>query len=532
MKAFARFGSVALVLLIVSACGGGSSSDTCSLAPCSTTFAGNASTAATTDATSDTSAAYVISIDVARTGVSVSQISASETTRASAVVRDKTGNAVPGVVVKFAEVGGPLLRFAPAIGTALTDTSGVAAVDLTGIAADVTGATSVSASTTILTTAVSANKAIQVVAGASNPTAVTFPASLNFLGSTPAVVAIVIRGAGGTGRSETAILRFKAVDLSGAPVKDAQVSFALNADSGGAAIAPLQVTTNADGIATTTVSSGTRPASIVVRASATGSAGTTVTSQSDTLIVSNGVPFAGGFEIVAAKYNLDGKFTGDNTTITAFVRDQFGNPVPDGVAVSFDTNYGVVASSTVGGCVTANGRCSVRFSVQNPRGDGLAAVVGQLRLGTQTTLTNSININMDASGDFDSYFAFRDPGGPPLDETPSNSIRLVNCKETVELFVGDSVARRRSPAAGTSISSGVTPSGAAVTVSSGSPASDSLSFQPVSFSLAFDLSSADLSPRCANSGGSRATKSMTLVFRTPNDYTFAQRFSFTYPVLP
>jgi hypothetical protein len=47
--------------------------------------------------------------------------------------------------------------------------------------------------------------------------------------------------------------------------------------------------------------------------------------------------------------------------------DAFGNPVPDGTPVVFQTNMGAIGSSDKGGCNTVNGVCSVAFRTQAPR---------------------------------------------------------------------------------------------------------------------------------------------------------------------
>lgn len=467
-------------------------------------------------------AAYSIGVSVQRSGTATTQVSASETVRAVAVVNARDGSPVEGVVVTFAESGPGLLTIAPTSATALTDATGTAVVDLTGRAADVTGATTVSAAATVSGTAVAANKSIQVVSGSSGGTVAVLPAAINFVSSSPSGVAIVIKGAGGSGRSESAILTFKAVDALGAPVKDVMMSFTLNVNNGGAVIQPAQALTNANGVATTTVSSGSLPASIVVRATATGAGGAVISSQSDTLLVSNDVPMAGGFEIVAAKYNLDGRLTGDATSISAYVRDQNGNPVPDGVAISFTTDYGVVAQSTLGGCSTVNGRCSVNFAVQNPRGTGVATVIGQIRVGTQQTLADSVAINMAAS--VSSPFA-RLRGTT----TPVTQLALTGtCKQTFELELEDGSGR--SVAAGTVISTALSSTGATVSVPAGTPVLDSPSLTPTTFGLTLDLSSTDLSPRCLATGTAQNTGNfINLQFRTPGGNVFSQRLELRYP---
>lgn len=461
-----------------------------------------------------------ISLQVQRAGVATNSISSTETVQAVATVRNASGGAVEGVVVSFTESGPSLLKLAPISGTALTDANGLARVDVVGSNPASTGATTVVAAASVAGESVSADRAIQVSAsGGTGATPV--PAAVNFVAAVPSGVAIVIKGAGGTGRSESAILTFKVVDGQGAPIKDAGLSFTINPNNGGAAIAPTNGVTDANGLASTTVSSGTQPASIVVTASTAGAGGAVISSQSSTLIVSNSVPVAGGFEIVAEKYNLDGNFTGDSTTVTAFVRDAFGNPVADGVAVNFTTNFGVIATSTQGGCTTVNGRCTVTFTVQEPRGNGLATVVGQINVGNTTTLTDSININM--AGAVTNYISLTAVDPP----TPLTAVTLVGaCKGDRTVFLTDGSGR--AAAAGTTIS--VVPTlGVTGTIANGSPVEDSLSLAPTDFQLTLDLTSQDLVPRCVATGTNTATKEIALGYRTPNRVGFRQAVLVRYP---
>ena len=458
-------------------------------------------------------------MDVQRSGASVNGISGAETAQAVAVVRSRVGGSVEGIVVTFSESGPGLLKFAPTVGTALTDSAGFARVDVSAKVATETGATTIQASATVADADFTATKAIEVSSSGSG-TAAT-PSAINFVSSVPSGTAIVVKGAGGSGRSESAILTFKVVDAQNAPINGIAVTFGLNQNAGGAAIQPVTALTNAEGLATTTVTSGTQPASIVVAASTTGTAGATITSQSDTLIVSNSLPVEGGFEIVAAKYSLDGRRTGDKTTITAFVRDEFGNPVPDGVAVNFTTDYGVVAASTLGGCTTVNGQCAVDFAVQDPRGDGLATVIGQIRVGNATTLSNSIQINM--AGSTGPYVAIDSAGVAITALSMAGS-----CDRTFELGLAD--GEGRSVAAGTTIATAFLDSGLTVTVPSGSPVLDTLGggFPPTAFALKIVV--ADKDPTlCVPGGSSTGTAVMRLAFRTPGGIQFTQRVTVTYP---
>ena len=467
---------------------------------------------------------YVIGIEIQRSGVSSTQISSTETAQAVATVTSGSGAPVEGVVVSFSQTVGTLLTFAPLAATALTDASGKAKLDLSAANAANTGATTVQASATVESVAISSLKSIQISAGTPVAGGTPIPAAINFVGSVPSGTAIVIKGAGGNGRSESAILTFRIVDKSNAPINGARVDFAINADNGGAAIsAPGFSISNSDGLVNVTVSSGSAPASIVVK-SAVNSA-PSIASQSDTLIVSNSVPIAGGFEIVAEKYNLDGRLTGDKTKITAYVRDVFGNPVPDGVAVSFQTDFGVIALSTLGGCVTVNGTCTVEFRVQDPRGTGVATVRGSVRVGTNNTLADQLKINM--AGATGTSSTALDDNGRPLTKLTLNS-----CKQTFEVLVSDGAGR--STAAGTTITSSFASSGVAVALKAGTPVLDQFNqnFPPTPIGFEVDLSGSSVFPACSTAVGAAIggrVQFFRLEFKTASGVASSQRIELEYP---
>jgi hypothetical protein len=468
----------------------------------------------------DPDAAYAVVIDVQRSGASVSAISSSETVQAVARVVDNNGVGVEGVLVTFTESNATLLKFAPDVGTALTGADGIAELDISALTTSSAGATTVNATAAVGGTSYESAKSISI--SASGVVEIVDPSAINFISVVPAGQAIVIKGAGGNGRSESASLTFKVVDANNAPVKGAAVSFTVNPLNKVTLNIPT-ATSDLDGLVTTTVQSGTEPTSVVVTATATTSLGVTVSGQSDTLVVSNGVAVAGGFEIVAAKYNLDGLLTGDKTTVTAFVRDENGNPVPDGVAVSFTTDFGGIASSDLGGCLTTNGTCDVDFRVQDPRGGGLATVIATVNVGADSSLADSIPINM-AGATGGSYVA--------VDDVATGHVPTVltmgSCKQTFDLYLEDDDTGR-SVAAGTVIGVGSKSSNISASITFGSPVLDSLSFTPTLFSVEIDASSTDLFPLCDPTGTVDIRGSVLLTYTTPNGISFAQRFSIAYP---
>lgn len=463
-----------------------------------------------------------ISVDVQRAAVSVTEVSSTETVQAIATVLAPDGSAIQGVVVSFGEEASSLLAFAPSSKTALTDANGKAVIDVKAASSTNTGATTVSASAAVGTATVKGSKSIQIAAGSGSGGTVATPAAINFVGSSPSGTAIVIKGTGGNGRSESAILTFRVVDASNTPINLVTVNFAINSSNGGATLLQATTKTNSDGLAAVTVSSGSSPATIVVTATVPG---TLVSAQSDTLIVSNSIPIGIGFEIAATTYNLDGRLTGDSTTISAYVRDQFGNPVPDGVAVNFTTDFGVVASSTLGGCTTVNGTCTVTFRVQNPRPatDGIATVTATIRVGQSTQLVQRLRINMAAASG-STYLALKPDG------SSAGPLNLTSCKQTFELRLSDGSGH--APAAGTTIKATLVSSGLVVAVKSGSPVLDQIDskFSPVPFGLEVDASATTLLPRCNPAGTLQPGGFVLLEYSTSGGITFApQRIDISYP---
>jgi len=463
-----------------------------------------------------TDVTYAVAVDVQRGGTSVESVSSTETVQAVARVVDESNKGVEGVLVTFSESGASLLKFAPTAATALTDSDGYASLDISAISTASAGATTVEASASVGGTSYDAEKSISI--SASGEDEVAEPSAINFVSVVPAGQAIVIKGAGGNGRSESATLTFKVVDENNAPIKGATVAFAVNpVDKVTLNIA--ESISDLDGLVTTTVHSGTEPTSVVVTATAMTSDNVAVTGQSDTLVISNGVAMEGGFEIVAETYNLDGHVTGETTAVSAFVRDANGNPVPDGLAVSFTTDFGGVASSDLGGCLTVNGTCDVDFRVQDPRGEGLATVIATVNVGSGTTLSDSIEINM-AMGP---YVAV-DVGTT----TPTGSFSMSSCKETFLLDLLDA-SSGRSVAAGTVISVAASTSDVSASISSGTPVLDSPSFTPTSFTVEIDATSTALTPACNPNGTLTRHGFIQLQYVTPRGTTYPQFFALYYP---
>jgi hypothetical protein len=363
------------------------------------------------------------------------------------------------------------------------------------------------------TTTLTAKKGIQITSSA---VASATPASMLFLDANP--TSIVIKGAGGSGRSETSTLRFKVVDNNNTPVQGAIVNFSVS--NSNVTLNIPQATSDADGIVVTTVTSGSTPTSVVVTATAAANSSATV--PSSTLSVSNGLTVSGGLEIVAQKYNIDGGVTGTETTVSAFMRDINGNLVPDGTIASFTTDYGAVGSSSAGSCASANGTCSVQFRVQNPRGTtGLATVTATVQLpGQSNPLAASIKINMASSG-----------SARALSTLPSTVATVLTlggtCKDTFTLYAADQY--NRSLAAGTTITAQGAGKSTTVSVDAGTPIADQLdpNFTPTSFRVTVDATNA--SPACNAAGAGQVQTSFELMFTSPGGVVSTVPVNIAYP---
>jgi hypothetical protein len=197
-------------------------------------------------------------------------------------------------------------------------------------------------------------------------------ASVQFVQATPTNQSIVIQGQGGSGRTETASLKFKVVDIFNHPLAGQQVNF--SASTTAVKVNKASDTTDQNGEVITTVNSGTTATSFRVLASlpATASGGNPdISTWSDSIVVTTGLPVQRAFSLSAEKYNLDRTIESapgnPATHLQVMIADNFGNPVPDGTPVVFQTNMGSVGSADKGGCITVNGGCSVDFRMQDPR---------------------------------------------------------------------------------------------------------------------------------------------------------------------
>lgn len=279
--------------------------------------------------------------------------------------------------------------------------------------------------------------------------------SLQFESATPPDIGIK-----GFGLTESSAVQFKVLDTQGNPAAGQDVSFALNTTIGGITIAPDTATSDAGGLITTFVTSGT--VSTSVRVTATLISNPAINTQSDSLVISTGIADQNSFSLSASIANPEG-WNVDNEQVELLIlaADHFNNPVPDGTAIFFTSEGGQVDSS----CQTVTGQCSVTWRSSDPRpADGRVTILATA-IGEETFVDLNGNNVLDDSDNYeDRPEAYRDDnengaydaGTEEFRDFNSNSIRdiadnefngaLCNaanvtnvCSATRNIFVEDSL---------------------------------------------------------------------------------------------
>jgi len=209
--------------------------------------------------------------------------------------------------------------------------------------------------------------------------------SIQFVSAIPAQ--ITLKGTGGQGRQETSVVTFKVLDTSGNPLAGKVVNFVLSTTVGGITLSQTSGTSDALGIAATTVSSGTVSTPVRVIATTQGVAATLLQTLSDVLTISTGIPDQDSVSLSATKLNIEGlSVDGITSILTMRLSDHFNNPVPDGTAVTFITEGGQI----VGSCKTTLGACSSTLTSSNPRPANGRVTVLAFAVGNESfTDTNS-----------------------------------------------------------------------------------------------------------------------------------------------
>lgn len=232
--------------------------------------------------------------------------------------------------------------------------------------------------------------------------------SIKFIDAAPLLISLA-----GTGGQETSIVRFQVLGSTNAPISDEVVNFGLDISPGGLKLTNTSAKTDDNGYASTTVNAGSVATAVRVNATAVSKA---ISAQSSQLIVSTGIPDQDSMSLSASVFNPSGwNHDGEEVDITIRMADAFNNLAPDGTAVAFTTEGGAIAS----GCTTLKGTCTVKWTSSNPRpSDGRVTILA-------TAIGNESFTDQNSNGQYDFGEPFEDLAEAFLDAN-ENGIRDSN----------------------------------------------------------------------------------------------------------
>jgi protocatechuate 3,4-dioxygenase beta subunit/5-hydroxyisourate hydrolase-like protein (transthyretin family) len=310
---------------------------------------------------------------------------------------DASGDPISGTPVNFTSTVGVLT---PATGNDLTDTSGVASVELgAGTIAD---AGTAGATATVDGVQISSNVlGIQSDGGATGAGSATVQVSFTLT---------TVNGSTTVSRSNPGTATVTVTDGAGAPVSNAVVTIGSNAgvlDSAGGS-------TNASGVFTTTLRAGT--------AAGSGSLTATVTSGSETVDATPIAFFTDGDAVSTVTLSIPAGGTTTTTsnaapvTISATVVDDQGAPV-QGAIVTF--------TKTNAGGSTDSGVLSNTIDITNASGVATTNLLAGTVAGPGS-ITASATVNGEAVNSAgDNTITFQSSGDGPFDGTGSSNLNIV-----------------------------------------------------------------------------------------------------------
>jgi len=241
-------------------------------------------------------------------------------------------------------------------------------------------------------------------ASASVAIALTSPLanSLQFVSATPSTIYLK-----GSGYGESSTVIFKVVDLSSNALPNQSVALDLTSRAGGLTLDGLSTavtkTSDANGLVSVIVNSGTVPTPVRVQASMTlTSPATTISTVSNELAVAVGLPSELGFSLSQQTINIEGfNIDGTTNTYNIIASDRMQNPVPVGTAINFIAEAGGQVEA-IKQIALSNGlaRATANFVSADPRpADGRITVVAYA-LGEESFLDANGNNTYDAGEDF------------------------------------------------------------------------------------------------------------------------------------
>jgi hypothetical protein len=262
--------------------------------------------------------------------------------------------------------------------TVATNGSGVASVTYSAI--NGTGGLCSGPVTVTAITAGAAASSVALNVAAPTATAVTF------VSASPTQIYVA-----GAGNTEQSILSFKVLSSANTVLSGQAVNFTLQQNPAGVTLGQTSAITDASGLATVTVSSGTVPGPLKVRAALNANAA--VFAESQNLTVASGPASQKFMSLSVSKFNLEAAtIDGTPSTLTVRIADRQGNAVVDGTVVNFTAEGGQVGSNCATTTVDKISSCTVNFVSQNPRpANGRVSVLAYLEGTKDYTDANGNN---------------------------------------------------------------------------------------------------------------------------------------------
>jgi hypothetical protein len=157
-------------------------------------------------------------------------------------------------------------------------------------------------------------------------------------------------------------LTFTVVDASNQPVIGKLVDFKLTNSTGGIYLASDSDVTDVNGQVTVILNAGSSHAVTSVRATVAtedkNGKPILISTSSQPISITTGIADQDSFQISIDTFNPPAyNVNGEEVTVTAYVADQYQNPVANGTIVNFTAESGIIGSS----CTTTAGVCSVKW---------------------------------------------------------------------------------------------------------------------------------------------------------------------------
>ncbi len=271
--------------------------------------------------------------------------------------------------------------------------------------------------------------------------------SIVFISATPIDISLP-----GTGRTEQSVVIFRVLDTNGNP-KQEIVDFTLDTSVGGITLTAASAQSDpSTGNVQTIVQAGSVPTPVRVQAVIRG---TTLTSTSDRLSISTGIPAQNALSLSATTLNIEGwNYDGTTTQIYARMADRFLNPVPNGTVVNFRTSGSQVNATCRTGEVSpcqpgtphVQGECCILLTSAAPRpylGQPGAQPAGAGRVVVLAyALGEESFVDVNSNGRFDIGEPWTDMPEPFLDVNEDSS------KNPLEPYIDTNIDGLYSPADG------------------------------------------------------------------------------------